>query len=185
MATMVNIISTTDNRAQAQADEWHRRFGREQTYQITGTTTHPSLMLPKILWIRDHLDDVARIDKFVTAGKAMLEKKESEGPQKLLWEVPAGTVPDELSTQVWVFADEKHVYIAARCRDRLYPLPPGQQPRRAQERNKVEEDYPYNWRQPCLDINLDVQHDHKNTFHVIVDPLGQVYDEYLGCIWGV
>lgn len=66
---LVNIISTTDNRAQAQADDWHRRFGREQTYQISGTTTHPSLMLPKILWIRDHLDDASRIDKFVTAAE--------------------------------------------------------------------------------------------------------------------
>jgi len=66
---LLNIISTTDNRAQAQADDWHRRFGREQTYQITGTTTHPSLMLPKILWIRDHLDDASPIDKFVTAAE--------------------------------------------------------------------------------------------------------------------
>lgn len=68
---LVNIISTTDNRAQAQADDWHRRFSREQTYQISGTTTHPSLMLPKILWIRAHLDDASRIDKFVTAAEVV------------------------------------------------------------------------------------------------------------------
>ncbi len=69
MRPLLNIISTTDNRAQPHADDWHHRFGREQTYQITGTTTHPSLMLPKILWIRDHLDDASRIDKFVTAAE--------------------------------------------------------------------------------------------------------------------
>lgn len=68
---LVNIISTTDNRAQPQADHWHHRFGREQTYQITGTTTHPSLMLPKILWIRAHLDDTSRIHKFVTAAELL------------------------------------------------------------------------------------------------------------------
>lgn len=120
------------------------------------------------------------LDRFVTSGKTMRGEKGSDGEQLILWEIPEGTVPEELATQVWIFADEKHAYVAARCRDRLYPLPPGQEPRRAQRREKVEEDYPYNWRQPCLDINLDVHHDHKNTFHVIVDPLGQVYDEYLG-----
>ncbi len=66
---LMNVISTTDNRAQPQTDDWLRRFGRQETYQITGTTTHPSLMLPKILWIRDHLDTSARIDKFVTAAE--------------------------------------------------------------------------------------------------------------------
>lgn len=66
---LLNVISTTDNRAQAQADDWHRRFGREETYRITGTTTHPSLMLPKILWIGDHSDDARRVDKFVTAAE--------------------------------------------------------------------------------------------------------------------
>ena len=35
-----NIISTTDGRAQPQADHWRERFGRERTYHITGTTTH-------------------------------------------------------------------------------------------------------------------------------------------------
>lgn len=66
---LLNIISTTDSRAQAQADDWHRRFGREQTYQISGMTTHPSLMLPKIQWIRDQSEDPTRIDKFVTAAE--------------------------------------------------------------------------------------------------------------------
>ena len=44
---LLNVISTTDKRAQPQADDWCRRFGRERTYHITGTTTHPSLMLPE------------------------------------------------------------------------------------------------------------------------------------------
>ena len=66
---LVNVISTTDQRAQPQAEDWCRRFGRERTYHITGTTTHPSLMLPKILWIEAHLEQSARIDRFVTAAE--------------------------------------------------------------------------------------------------------------------
>ncbi|NUQ61430.1 MAG: hypothetical protein HUU20_03010 [Pirellulales bacterium] len=66
---VLNILSTTDNRAQPFADQWRRRFGRERTYAISGTTTHPSLMLPKILWIRRELDEANRIDKFITAAE--------------------------------------------------------------------------------------------------------------------
>ena len=66
---LLNVISTTDNRAQSQAEEWCRRFGRDRTYGITGTTTHPSLMLPKILWIGAHLQRPERIDRFVTAAE--------------------------------------------------------------------------------------------------------------------
>lgn len=66
---LLNVISTTDQRAQSQADDWCRRFGREQTYHITGTTTHPSLMLPKILWITTHLEQSERIDQFVTTAE--------------------------------------------------------------------------------------------------------------------
>jgi len=68
---LVNVISTTDQRAQPQADDWCRRFGRERTYHITGTTTHPSLMLPKVLWIDAHLEQAARIDQFVTAAEVV------------------------------------------------------------------------------------------------------------------
>ena len=66
---LLNVISTTDKRAQSQADNWGRRFGRQETYEITGTTTHPSLMLPKILWIDAHLERPQRIDRFVTAAE--------------------------------------------------------------------------------------------------------------------
>lgn len=125
-------------------------------------------------------DRAATLAKFFTAGKALPDPKAADGEKKNLWEIPAGTIPDELSTHVWLLADESHLYIAARCRDRAYPLPNDQQPRRASARAIVGNDHPYNWRQPCLDINLDVHHDHENTFHLIVDPLGQVFDEYLG-----
>ncbi|MCX7887026.1 MAG: FGGY family carbohydrate kinase [Verrucomicrobiae bacterium] len=64
-----NIISTTDNRAQPQAEEWAARFGRRRTYQISGTTTHPSLMLPKVLWLRSHLEAADRVAWFVTAAE--------------------------------------------------------------------------------------------------------------------
>jgi len=66
---LVNVISTTDQRAQPQADDWCRRFGRERTYHLTGTTTHPSLMLPKILWLDAHLDQAAQIDQYVTTAE--------------------------------------------------------------------------------------------------------------------
>lgn len=66
---LLNVISTTDGRAQPQAEDWSGRFGRDRTYGITGTTTHPSLMLPKILWIDAHLERPERIDRFVTAAE--------------------------------------------------------------------------------------------------------------------
>jgi xylulokinase len=69
MRPLLNIISTTDKRAQPQAEDWCRRFGRQRTYRITGTTTHPSLMLPKILWIDAHLEHPDRLDRFVTAAE--------------------------------------------------------------------------------------------------------------------
>ncbi len=96
---LMNIISTTDNRAQAQADDWHRRFGRDQTYQITGTTTHPSLMLPKIQWIRDHLDDASRIDKFVTA--AELVQASLGAKPKMDWATASTTMALDLVGRRW------------------------------------------------------------------------------------
>jgi xylulokinase len=66
---LLPIISTTDNRAQQEAQSWAERFGRQRTYSITGTTTHASLMLPKALWIRKHLADPSRIWRLVTAAE--------------------------------------------------------------------------------------------------------------------
>jgi xylulokinase len=66
---VVNIISTTDQRAQSQAEDWRKRFGRQRTYHITGTTTHPSLMLPKILWMEAHLEQPERVAQYVTAAE--------------------------------------------------------------------------------------------------------------------
>lgn len=64
-----NVISTTDQRAQAESDEWCRRFGAERTYQLTGTTTHPSLMLPKVLWLARNLPQAADVALYVTAAE--------------------------------------------------------------------------------------------------------------------
>jgi xylulokinase len=75
---LLPIISTTDNRAQQEAQDWADRFGRQRTYVITGTTTHASLMLPKILWIRKHLADPSWIWRFVTA--AELATSTLDGP---------------------------------------------------------------------------------------------------------
>jgi len=66
---LLNVISTTDKRAQPHAEDWSGRFGRDQTYGITGTTTHSSLMLPKVLWIEANLERPERIDRFVTAAE--------------------------------------------------------------------------------------------------------------------
>ena len=113
-------------------------------------------------------------DRFVTKGGKILDGK------KPLWEVPAGVVPDDVSTQGWFFADDKNFYLAFRCNDKPYARPAGVKLIEPSKREKVGNDYPYCWRQWCLDINLDVKHDKRNTFHMIFDPLGQVYDEYLG-----
>lgn len=66
---LLPVISTTDNRAQAEADWWGEAFGRKRTYAIAGMTTHPSLMLPKILWIRRHAAEAVRIEQFVTVAE--------------------------------------------------------------------------------------------------------------------
>jgi xylulokinase len=69
MQPLTNVISTTDQRAQAESDEWCHRFGAERSYQITGTTTHPSLMLPKVLWLARHLPQAADVALYVTAAE--------------------------------------------------------------------------------------------------------------------
>lgn len=66
---LLNVISTTDKRAQQHAEDWAGRFGRDRTYGITGITTHASLMLPKVLWIAAHLERPERIDRYVTAAE--------------------------------------------------------------------------------------------------------------------
>lgn len=66
---LLPILSTTDSRADEETRDWAERFGRQRTYRITGVTTHSSLLLPKILWIRRHLKEAARIDRFVTAAE--------------------------------------------------------------------------------------------------------------------
>lgn len=114
-------------------------------------------------------------NRFVTNGGKM-----ADASKKALWEVPAGIVPQDISTQGWFLADEKNFYLAFRCNDKPYPRPAGQKIVGPSVREKVGNDHPYCWRQWCLDVNLDVKHDKTNTFHMIFDPLGQVYDEYLG-----
>ena len=47
-----------------------------------------------------------------------------DAAKKPLWEVPAGVVPDDISTQGWFFADDKNFYLAFRCNDKLYPRRP-------------------------------------------------------------
>lgn len=116
------------------------------------------------------------LDRFVTPG-GRLNDPAKKSP---LWEVKPGSVPAELSTQAWFLADDKNFYMAFRCNDTLYPRAPGQAVNRPVPREKVGNDHPYCWRQWCLDVNLDVKHDQVNTFHIVVDALGQVYDEYLG-----
>lgn len=69
---LTDIISTTDARAHQETDFWIKNFGRQKTYQITGTTVHSSLMLPKIMWIRNNLGDPGRIHKFITASELAL-----------------------------------------------------------------------------------------------------------------
>ena len=115
-------------------------------------------------------------ERFVTPGGKMVD-----ADKKTLWEVPLGFVPDDIATQGWFFADDKNFYLAFRCKDKLYERPPGQKPPAGpSEREKIGNDHVYCWRNWCLDINLDVKHDRVNMFHLIFDPLGQVYDEYLG-----
>jgi hypothetical protein len=113
-------------------------------------------------------------DRFITRGARMLDGK------KPLWELPAGVVPADIATEGWFFADDRNFYMAFRCRDRPYARPAGARLVGPTPRAKIGNDHPYCWRQWCLDVNLDVKHDKRNTFHVIFDPLGQVYDEYLG-----
>jgi hypothetical protein len=128
------------------------------------------------------------IDKFATFGRTMAERITVKDPktgrdkpgQKVLWTIPRGIVPDEQSTQVWFAADSKNFYMAFRCRDVKMPQAYGRKYRQPSVREKVGNDHPYNWRQWGLDINLDPKNDQINDFHIMVDVLGQITDEYLG-----
>lgn len=160
------------------AKEGHLTFLEQMWRDAPGAAfIIPSSEAPKI---DGKLDDACykrapTLDRFITNGGKM-----TDATKKTLWEVTAGTVPDDISTQGWYFADDKNFYMAFRCNDKRYPRPAGQRINEPTTKEKVGNDYPYCWRQWCLDINLDVKHDHLNAFHLIFDPLGQVYDEYLG-----
>ena len=96
---LLPIISTTDNRAQAEADEWARTFGRQRTYRITGVTTHSSLMLPKILWIRKHLPAASQIHRFVTA--AELAVAALGVPPQMDWATASTTMMLDITARTW------------------------------------------------------------------------------------
>lgn len=90
------ILSTTDSRAMAEADEWKASFGLQRTYSITGTTTHTSLMLPKILWLRKHLAAGAL---FVTA--AELVTAQLGVPVRMDWATASTTMMLDIERRDW------------------------------------------------------------------------------------
>jgi len=96
---LLPIISTADNRAQAGADDWARTFGRQRTYRITGVTTHSSLMLPKILWIRKHLPAAPQIHQFVTA--AELAVSALGVPPQMDWATASTTMMLDITARTW------------------------------------------------------------------------------------
>ena len=96
---LLPIISTTDNRAQAEADDWARTFGRQRTYRIAGVTTHSSLMLPKILWIRKHLPAAPQIHRFVTA--AELAVSALGVPPQMDWATASTTMMLDITARTW------------------------------------------------------------------------------------
>ncbi len=96
---LLPILSTTDNRAQDEAQSWADRFGRQRTYGITGTTTHSSLMLPKILWIRKHLTEPGRIRRFVTA--AELATAALGVPPGMDWATASTTMLLDIHARQW------------------------------------------------------------------------------------
>ena len=93
------ILSTTDNRAQGEAEWWAAHFGRERTYGIAGTTTHTSLMLPKILWMRKHSPAAAEICLFVTA--AELVTAELGVPVAMDWATASTTMLLDIHRRDW------------------------------------------------------------------------------------
>ena len=96
---LLPIISTTDNRAVKEAQAWAEQFGRQRTYRITGTTTHASLMLPKILWIRKHLPEPERIGRFVTA--AELAGLALGVPPRMDWATASTTMLLDIRAKAW------------------------------------------------------------------------------------
>jgi xylulokinase len=112
---LLPIISTTDNRALDEAQSWADRFGRQPTYRITGTTTHASLMLPKILWIRKHLDEPERIDRFVTA--AELAAAALGVPARMDWATASTTMLLDIQAKTW----SAEILNAAQIPERMLP----------------------------------------------------------------
>ncbi len=96
---LLPILSTTDNRAQGEAEWWAAHFGREKTYRIAGTTTHTSLMLPKALWIRKYSPVAAKIHWFLTA--AELVTAEMGVPVKMDWATASTTMLLDIQRRQW------------------------------------------------------------------------------------
>ena len=149
-------------------------------WRDANAAAYTSFRLPEAPKIDGKLDDAMLQAQTHSRPLRHIRRQDGGCAKQTLWEVPSGIVPDDISTQGWFFADDKNFYMAFRCNDKLYPRPPGQKIAEPSRKEKVGNDHPYSWRQWCLDVNLDVKLDRLNTFHLIFDPLGQIYDEYLG-----
>lgn len=112
---LLPILSTTDSRADGEAREWGERFGRQRTYRITGVTTHSSLMLPKILWIRRHLEEPNRIDRFVTA--AELATAALGVRPRMDWATASTTMLLDITAKTW----SQEILQAAEIPQRMLP----------------------------------------------------------------
>jgi len=62
-------ILWNDQRTQAQCDEIHRRFGKEQYIQITGNVALTGFTAPKILWVAENEPEVYRRARHVLLPK--------------------------------------------------------------------------------------------------------------------
>ena len=55
---LCNGMVSSDSRPYAECQEWNRKFPRERLYSITGHTAQPMFSLFKILWMRQHYQQI-------------------------------------------------------------------------------------------------------------------------------
>jgi len=70
-------------------------------------------------------------------------------------------------TQAWVCRDAERLYVAARCEE------PSVRSLRADARDR---DDPV-WRDDCVELFIDANHDRQSFHHVIVNAIGTIYDD--------
>ncbi|MBI5724501.1 MAG: hypothetical protein HZA50_11120 [Planctomycetes bacterium] len=91
---------SSDNRAQAYATDWPRRFGLEKLYRITGHTPAPLFTLFKLLWLRDHQPQLWRTARKFLCFEDLLHARLGVEPA-MSWPLAGRTMMFDVRLHEW------------------------------------------------------------------------------------